>query len=184
MIAIRPEARAAIWKLRELIAAGGVALVGAWLMALGGFLLLPIGIVLVVLAAGFGLLGLRRLRFAQKGSAPGVVDLDEGQISYFGPAFGGAVSVPELMELRLVTAGGRRLWRLKQNDGQALLIPVEAVGAEKLFDAFAALPGMDTQALVAALSSPSHRSDTTARSVAAAPDSRVIWQRTARVVLT
>ena len=66
--------------------------------------------------------------------APGVVEVDEGQISYLGPAFGGSISVPELVELRLLTAGGRRMWRLKQADGQALLIPVEAVGADRLFD--------------------------------------------------
>jgi hypothetical protein len=39
---------------------------------------------------------------------------------------------------------------LKQSDGQALLIPVSAAGADRLFDAFASLPGMDSQALVTA----------------------------------
>jgi hypothetical protein len=70
-----------------------------------------------------------------------VVDVDEGQISYMGPALGGFVSVPELVELRLVTLRGRRLWRLKQGDGQVLLIPVDAAGAEGLFDVFAACRG-------------------------------------------
>jgi hypothetical protein len=45
---------------------------------------------------------------------------------------------------------GRAVWRLKQGDGQALLIPAQAAGAEALFDAFASLPGMDSQSLVAA----------------------------------
>jgi hypothetical protein len=112
-----------------------------------------------------------------------VVEVDEGQISYLGPAFGGSISTPELVELRLLTAGGRRMWRLKQADGQALLIPVEAVGAERLFDAFSALPGLDTQALVEALDARA-ASGTGATQLARGPDSRVIWKRSARVVLT
>jgi hypothetical protein len=192
MSLIRPQARDAIWRLREILAAAGVAASGVWLMALGGLFLIPLGALVVALAAGLALLGLRRLRFAQKGVAPGVVELDEGQISYFGPAFGGAVSVPELTELRLLTAGGRRMWRLKQSDGQVLLIPVEAVGAEKLFDAFAALPGMDTQVLVQALDAKpgllNKRAEkptiAAAQSLTSLPDSRVIWQRSARAVLT
>jgi hypothetical protein len=181
---IRPEARAALWRLREVIAAGGLAVSGLWLIALGGYLLIAIGGGMVVLSIALGLLGLRRLRFAQSGAAPGVVEVDEGQISYFGPAFGGAVSVPELTELRLITAGGRRLWRLRQKDGQALLIPVEALGAERLFDAFASLPGLDTQSLVEALSPKPAAPAQGVRLVSAAPDSVVIWQRKAHVVLT
>ncbi|MEI2687828.1 MAG: hypothetical protein V9G14_17530 [Cypionkella sp.] len=85
----------------------------------------------------------RRIRFAQDIDAPGVVEVDEAQIGYLGPEAGGFVSIVELVELRLLTLRGRRLWRLKQADGQALLIPVDAAGAERLFDAFATLPGMD-----------------------------------------
>lgn len=178
---VRPEARAAFWRWREVIVAGGFAGFGLWLMLLGGFLLLPLGAVTTVLAFGFGLLALRRLRFAQSGDAPGVVELDEGQISYFGPTFGGALALRELSELRLITQFGRRMWRLRQHDGQALLIPVEAAGAERLFDAFAALPGMDTAALVAALS-PQEAGGGQGLTLAA--DSRVIWQHPARAVLT
>jgi hypothetical protein len=46
-------------------------------------------------------------------------------------------SLDELVEIRLLAMRGRRMWRLKQTDGQALLIPVDAEGAEKLFDVFA-----------------------------------------------
>lgn len=181
---IRPEARATLWRLREVLAAGGVALLGVWLALLGGVFLLGVGGLIVALAGGLALLGLRRLRFAQSGEAPGVVEVDEGQVSYLGPAFGGSVSVPELVELRLLTAGGRRMWRLKQADGQALLIPVEAVGAERLFDAFSALPGLDTQALVDALGARPGAAPSASVALARGPDSRVIWKRSARVVLT
>tara|TARA_R110002096_G_scaffold47539_66_gene126964 strand:+ start:3965 stop:4543 length:579 start_codon:yes stop_codon:yes gene_type:complete len=189
---IRPEARATLWRLREIFVAAAVALAGLWLALLGGLFLLAVGGLVIALAAGVALLGLRRLRFAQIGVAPGVVEVDEGQISYLGPAFGGSISVPELVELRLLTAGGRRMWRLKQADGQALLIPVEAVGADRLFDAFSALPGLDTQDLVKALApnrapnkAPNHAAGGNgATTLTSRPDSRVIWQRSARVVLT
>lgn len=179
---IRPEARAALWRGREVIGAACLAGAGLWLIWLGGLVLVPLGAAIAVLAAAFGVLALRRLRFAQGGEAPGVVEFDEGQISYFGPTFGGAIALRELVELRLITASGRRMWRLKQQDGQALLIPVEAMGAERLFDAFAALPGMDTGALVAALAP--HGSPEPPGALTRASDSRVIWRHPARAVLT
>ena len=125
-----------------------------------------IGAVLTVTA-------LRRARFAQTIAAPGIVELDEGQVGYLAPELGGFLSLAELVEIRLLTLRGKRVWRLKQADGQALLIPVDAAGAERLFDAFAGLPGMDTQALVAALH-PSAQHDP---NPALAAETRVIWRK-------
>lgn len=181
---IRPEIRAALRRWNEVIAAGAVVAFGAWLISLGGWVLMPIGVGLVVLAAGMVVLSLRRMRFAQSGEAPGVVELDEGQISYFSPDGGGFVSLRELTELRLLTRAGRRYWRLKQTDGQVLLVPVSAQGAERLFDAFAALPGMDSQALVAALQG--RTGPAAGRVVVPLADQLgpVIWRRVARAALT
>jgi hypothetical protein len=145
---IRDDVLAAAHRGRELIAAGIVALVGLWLMWLGGYLLFPVGAVILALCAVWAVQTWRRLRFSQDLAAPGVVDVDEGQVGYLGPTFGGFVALPDLVELRILTMQGQRLWRLKQSDGQALLIPVSAAGAERLFDAFAGLPGMDSQSLV------------------------------------
>ncbi|MCA3452473.1 MAG: hypothetical protein INF92_19340 [Rhodobacter sp.] len=147
---IRDDILAAARRWRELIAAGIVALAGLWLMWLGGYLLFPVGAVILVLCALWGVQTWRRLRFSQDQGAPGMVEVDEGQVGYLGPAFGGFVALPDLVELRILTLQGQRLWRLKQSDGQALLIPVSAAGADRLFDAFASLPGIDSQALVAA----------------------------------
>lgn len=147
---IRDEVLAAAHRGRELIAAGIVALAGLWLMWLGGYLLFPVGAVILAICALWGVQTWRRLRFSQDQGAPGMVEVDEGQVGYLGPAFGGFVALPDLTELRILTLQGQRLWRLKQSDGQALLIPVSAAGADRLFDAFASLPGMDSQALVAA----------------------------------
>lgn len=145
---IRDDVLATAYRGRELIAAGIVALVGLWLMWLGGFLLFPVGAVTLALCAVWAVQTWRRLRFSQDLAAPGMVEVDEGQVGYLGPTFGGFVALPDLVELRILTMQGQRSWRLKQSDGQALLIPVSAAGADRLFDAFASLPGMDSQALV------------------------------------
>jgi hypothetical protein len=179
---IREEARAALWRWRGVFGAVGLALVGLWLMVLGGFVLVPIGGLVVALALGLGLLAWRRVRFVQTDDAPGVVDVIEGQVSYFGPTFGGALALRELEELRLLTQNGQRVWRLRQTDGQTLHIPVAAMGADRLFDAFASLPGMDTGVLVAALGTSAAPASGTTLSIG--PDTRVIWRHPARVVLT
>lgn len=177
---IRPEFTDAIWRGREGIAALGVVGSGLWLVWLGGYLLVPVGLCAAGIGAGWVLQAWRRLRFTQIVDAPGMVEVDEGQVGYLGPDMGGFVSLPDLVEVRFLTLGGRRMWRLKQADGQALLLPVDAAGAERLFDAFASLPGMDTEALVSALG-PEQGASVRVGNVTV---SRVIWRRAARVALT
>ena len=178
---IREGARAALWRWREVAAAGLVVAFGLWVATGGGYVLVPFGLLVAALGAGLALQGWRRMRFIQGADAPGIVEVDEGQISYMGPQLGGFVSVPELVELRLVTLRGRRLWRMKQADGQALLVPVDAAGAEGLFDVFAALPGMDMPALLAALSPEGVAGG---REIVVGEAMQVVWRRAGRGVST
>ena len=184
---IRPQVRDWLHRWREVIAAAAVAGGGLWLMGLGGWVLTPVGLGLIALAFGLVVLALRRLRFWHGVAAPGVVEVVEGQISYFGPDAGGFIALPDLVELRLVVLHGRRHWRLKQADGQALLIPAAAAGAGLLFDAFASLPGMDSQALVAALEGGPGAAAGRALATAghdASVIGPVIWRRASRLALT
>jgi hypothetical protein len=183
---IRPELQAKFWAAREVIIAGLVALLGLWFALRGGIIPLLLGGTLALVAGWFALLAIRRLRFGQDIAAPGIVEVDEAQISYFGPDGGGFVSVRELSELRLSHAAGRRFWRLKQADGQALLIPVDAQGTASLFDTFAALPGMDSQALIAALDGHGPASAQKGLTIGhgAATIGPVIWRRPALLALT
>lgn len=178
---IRDGAREAMWRWREVGAAGGVLAFGLWVASGGGFVLVPFGLLVAALGAGLAVQAWRRMRFVQGADAPGVVEVDEGQISYMGPQLGGFVSVPELVELRLVALRGRRLWRLKQADGQALLVPVDAAGAEALYDVFAALPGMDMPALLAALSP---EGTAGGRGLVVGEAVQVIWRRAGKGVST
>lgn len=153
---IRPELRAHLLQHREAIAAGLGVACALWVATRGGWFLAAIGLVLAALCAGWALSAWHRARFARPVSAPGVVDLDEGRIGYYGTGgavLGGYVALADLVEIRLLRLGGAPCWRLKSADGQALLVPVAAAGAEKLFDAFATLPGIELGRLAAALSS-------------------------------
>ncbi|WP_413870143.1 hypothetical protein [Albidovulum sp.] len=148
---IRTEVRAMLRRWREVIAAGFAGAAGLWIASLGGYVLVPFGLAVAALAAGWAMIALRRVRFLREVGAPGMVEVDEGQVGYFGPSFGGFVALADLAELRLAEFYGARAWRLKTQDGQVLLIPVDAAGAERLYDAFAALPGIDMAGVTAAL---------------------------------
>ena len=180
---IRREVRLALWQWREVLLAAAVAGAGLWIAAQGGLVLMPIGLLLAGLALAAALQGWRRMRFAQGAEAPGIVEVDEAQISYMGPQVGGFISVAELVEVRLVSLRGRRLWRLRQADGQALLVPVDAAGADALFDVFAALPGMDMAALLSALDPQGDGAgQMTGRGLVAGEQMQVIWRRVGRGV--
>jgi hypothetical protein len=178
---LRDDARAALLRWREVIGAVAVTALGLWWASLGGMILLPFGLALAALGAGWAWTALRRLRFQPLGDAPGVVELDEGRITYFGLSGGGSVGLSDLAELRLLRMRGRAVWRLKQGDGQAILIPAEAQGAEALFDAFASLPGIDLGQVVAAVAeSPPPQSGGLVSSLG---ENRVIWRRSGQGVV-
>lgn len=175
---IRPEVSALAYRAREAIASLIAIGIGFWFFSQSGYLLKPIGFVIIAISLGWFKLALRRMRFTQEVTAPGMVEIDEGQVGYLGPQVGGFASLEELLEIRLMTLQGRRMWRLKQRDGQVILIPVDAEGADKLFDAFSSLPGMDSAALVAALHPVSAQSggQNLPQSTATA-EMRLIWHR-------
>lgn len=167
---IRPEVAARLVRWREALFAVVVVAFGCWLMALGGYLLVPLGAVLGATGLAWLVVALRRRRFARAIEAPGVVEVDEGQIGYLGPTFGGYIALRELAEIRMIDVQGRGHWRLRQADGQILLIPVSAAGADLLYDAFAALPGIDMGVL--------------SRAVDARAGTQVLWRRPAHAALT
>lgn len=150
---IRPEIRAGLHRWAEVLTGGLIALAGIWILARGGLFFQALGAIVAAGGVGWAVQGLRRLRFRRPVAGPGIVDLLEGQISYLSPhpGRGGFLSIPGMVEIRLLSRPGERAWRIAQEEGPALLIPVDALGAERLFDVFAGLPGLDMGQLLAAL---------------------------------
>jgi hypothetical protein len=147
---LRPGAAAVLRKWREVLIALGVIGLGLWIAAFPGPVVQGFGWVLMAGGAAYLIPAARRARFAASGEAPGVVRVDERRILYMGPVHGGAVALDDLAHLSIRRLeDGRAAWVLVAEDG-VLAIPVEATGAEALFDAFTALPGLSAQALLAA----------------------------------
>lgn len=148
---IRPEASAAVWRWREVVIGIALAILALWWLAGPGGLLGWIAPVLLVGAGALIMVGLQRGRFRGEGNGLGAVQVDEGQVTYFGPLTGGAVALRELSRLKLDGSQRPPHWLLEQPDGPTLMIPVDAAGADALFDAFAALPGLRTERMLAQL---------------------------------
>ena len=167
---IRPEVAQGLNRWREALAGTAAAALGGYWMVYEAGALWIIGTVLAVGGALLVVAGIQRARFRRGGGGPGVVQVDEGQLAYFGPFDGGVVAVADLRRIELGTGDtGTPTWVLSHDGGDPLSVPVDAVGADALFDVFASLPGLDTGRMLAGLGDP--------------PDAfRTIWERGATVI--
>lgn len=160
---LRPGARTALARWREALIGAAVALAGVW----GAMTQTGVTFYLSVPAVAVGLAlmweGVRRARLPQGGGGPGVVEVDERQITYFGPGGGAAVSIDALTRVEIVTNdagpfGSDLYWVFEAEGAAPLFVPGDAVGAGAIFDALTALPGVDFgQATAAAGSTEPHR---------------------------
>lgn len=165
MSLLRPGAAQVLRRWREVLVALGLAALGLWWVLTGFGLVEWLGWALMTAAAALTLAGLQRLRFRRGGGGPGVVVVDEGLIAYLGPVTGGTVARSEITALALDPGGPH--WVLSQPGQPDLRIPLDAEGAEALFDAFAALPGLRTEHMLARMRRPG-------------PEPETLWQRHAR----
>ena len=151
---IRPGAADTLRRWREpMVALGLIALGTYWgLTSLG--ILGWIGWAMVIAGLGLGAVAVQRLRFGQGSGGPGIVTVDERRVVYWGPHGGGVADLDLLTRLELIPAPGAAAWRLTAETGQRVDIPVNAEGADGLFDVFAALPGIHTAEMLNALRHP------------------------------
>jgi len=147
----RPEAKAALWRWREVLIGMALAILSLWWLAGPRGLLGMLAPALLVGAGALIMVGLQRGRFRGPGGGLGSVQVDEGQVVYFGPLTGGSVALREMTRLSLDGSQHPAHWRLEQSGQPPLLIPINAEGADALFDAFAALPGLKTEHMLAQL---------------------------------
>lgn len=165
---IRPELRAWATRQSESIVATAILLAGIWLVLRGGWFFVAIGALVLLVGVSLLIGAIRRLPFRRGINAPGVVEVEEGAIRYYGAAvLGGEIALRDLVEIRLLRLKGQGHWRLRSISGEALLVPVDAAGADALAHAFTALPDLDMGTVSAALAH-----------VADQPDAvRTVWRR-------
>jgi hypothetical protein len=168
---IRPEAAALLHRWREVIAGLALAVLGLWTALSPAVLIKGLGGVIGVAGLALAVVGLRRARFTARGTGPGIVQLVEGQISYFGPESGGFMALDDLAEIALGADGDA--WLLRDIRGQRLSIPRAATGADGLFDAFARLDGLDMPSLLRLIDG-----------AAPATTPRTVWRRKLNRLLT
>lgn len=161
---LRPEMKDHLQRWAEPVLAAVLAILGA-LLIWRGFaryddITAMIGVALLVLGAAAFAAAFRRAQFHRAADGPGVVEVTERQITYMTPDGGGSVDIEALtrIEIRTMLKIGRT-WVLKQSEGPALYIPIDAYGVDKLFDAFAVLPGLEPSRLIAALNARSAERD-------------------------
>ncbi len=151
----RPEAKALIWRFRDVWGALLVLGLGIYWAATGygfvvwlGFSIAGLGVVLLVA-------GIQRGRFRQGNDGPGVVQITERRLAYFGPLSGGVMDINDLSRLSFDPTGHPApYWILTGPEARDIAIPTTAAGAEALFDAFSSLPGIKTEAILGVLSDP------------------------------
>ena len=146
---IRPEVKTALMRWREALIGAALLAWGLW-WALTAHGYIPwIGGVMALIGLALAVTGVQRGRFRTGAGGAGVVQVTEGQVGYFGPFTGGVVALSDISKLELDAGRTPPCWRLSQSGQPPLEIPLNAEGAEALFDVFAALPDIRTSRLVA-----------------------------------
>lgn len=165
---IRPELQRKLWRWREVLVGVFLAACGmTWAVTQNG-VLAAVGTSLAIVGALVTFAGFQRTRFRVGAGGPGVVHVDERQVTYYGPHDGGSVSIDALVSVVLdPSAKPHAVWILTDVTGLTVAIPTHAENAEALFDVFSTLDGIQTENMLSQL-----RTN---------PDKRVrIWDATQR----
>ena len=143
MTFIRPAAKSLILRWREALAGGAILCLGLyWSFGVTPGLLSWIGYLAVLLGAALLFAGLQKGRARLGGGGPGVVQVVERRIGYFGPLTGGMVDLDAITALSFDPTEFPPHWIIARETGPALHIPVNAEGSDALFDVFSSLPGL------------------------------------------
>ncbi len=153
---IRPELLTALARRQDHAWAIAGLVTGALVMWRGVGTMAPFltifGGGIAVLSAVLWVAHRQRAAFRREVTQPGIVQIDEAQISYYGPETGGVVDRDALIRVDLVSGGdGRARWALYHSDGSPVSIPLAAEGADKLVDLLMSLPRVEVGAALSAL---------------------------------
>ncbi len=147
---IRPEAQARLLRWREAIAGAVVVALGLYWLGTSFGLLRWLAVVVVLVGAVLVWSGAQRARFRGGHGGTGIVEVDERQIAYLAPVGGGFISIDSLTRVEIgPDRAGLPVWRFRAGM-ELLTIPASAEGTDALYEALAALPGVNFQAAIRA----------------------------------
>jgi len=161
---IRPEAQVIVARWRDVII-GGVMMACALVIGAGAAGLVWImAALLFLLGAGLAVTGWQRARIASRGGAgvaPGLVELDERQLSYLAGEGGAIVVLSEVNRIEIEiapppegAAAGDMIWVFRRMGHPPARIPADALGADRLIDALAGFSGASYENVIRASRSP------------------------------
>ncbi|MBE3638064.1 hypothetical protein [Mangrovicoccus algicola] len=150
MSLIRPEIRAGLWRGREMVAGAGAGLAGLWIVLATFGVTRWLGAAILLAGLALILAGWQRMRLRPKERGLGVIETDEGRITYWGPLDGGSVERDLLQAVSLDLDSRPPVWVLTRRDGPDLHIPVTATGQDGLVDTLNSLPGLSAARLARA----------------------------------
>ena len=146
---LRPETRAWLRRWGETLGTAAFAALGLWWFATAGDVLAWVGGAVALGGGAASLAAFQRARFRSRGGGVGVLQLDEGRLTYYGPLTGGTIAVREIAAVAIDPRHRPAHW-VMSGEGAELLVPIDAEGADVLLDVFAQLPGLDLQTVMAA----------------------------------
>lgn len=146
---MRPEVRDILWRWREVIVGlCVVALLLLWASASFG-VVRWIALGFSAVAIFFAVAAIQRARFGRGAGGYGAVEVDEGVVSYLTPTGGGQIEIAAMTSVMLLPAErGPAHWQLEAVGQTPLLVPLDAHGADKLFDVFVTLEGIKTEEML------------------------------------
>lgn len=149
----RPEAQQILHRWRDVIIGGAIVGVGTYWSFSAGPVLKWFAVLMIVGGGALLWEGFRRARLPAGGGGPGVVEVTERQITYLSSSGGYILSIDDLQRVVIQSSGTGFIWQL-HSDGQGIVqIPGNAEGADKLYDAFSALPGANIELAIDAAQS-------------------------------
>jgi len=150
---IRPEVRALLWQWRDVLIGLAVFALGLWVFLRSFGVLAWLGAAAAIVGVLLVLTGAIRVRFRVPHGGPGVVEIIERRMTYFGPEGGRSFSFDEVKKIEIETTEGGPsfddlFWIFHLEGNPPVRIPASAAEGEEIIDALSAFSGVNSKNVV------------------------------------